>query len=104
MLAHQRALPGTGGPLGAAALAQLDALAELPDGDIELRKVAWRARAYAAQLRCHGPRRPQALQQLQQLDTRLRQARPEGSALTRDVDAIRAGCGLPVRERALAAD
>ncbi|MGQ4582012.1 protein kinase domain-containing protein [Lysobacter sp. F60174L2] len=104
VLAHQRALPGAGTALGAAALAQLDALAGLSDGDIELRKVAWLARAYAAQLRCHGPQRPQALQQLQQLDTRLRQARPEGGALSRDVAAIRTGCGLRPVDRALAAD
>src|SRR5690606_13430175 len=104
VLAHQRALPGAGTALGAAALAQLDALAGLSDGDIELRKVAWLARAYAAQLRCHGPQRPQALRQLQQLDTRLRQARPEGGALSRDVAAIRTGCGLPAVERTLAAD
>src|SRR5690606_11842458 len=103
-LAHQRALPGTNAPLAATALTQLDALAGLPDDDIELRKVAWLARAYAAQLRCHGPQRPQALRQLQQLDTRLRQARPEGGALSRDVAAIRAGCGLPAVERTLAAD
>ena len=100
-LAHRQAL---GGSRAAAGLAQLDVLAALPVNDAELRKVAWLARAFAAQLRCHGPRRAQALQQLGQLDAALRLARPEGGALSREVDQVRAGCGVRDSLPALAVD
>ncbi len=104
-LAYHRALNNAGDELATVALVQLDALAELPRNDVELRKVAWRARAYSAQLRCHGPQRPRALQQLQRLDDQLRQSQPEGGAISREVAAVRTGCDAPeVGQRALASE
>lgn len=91
-LAYQRALNNAGEDLATISLAQLDALAELPQDDLELREVAWRARAYAIQLRCYGPQRVRALQQLQRLDGQLRQRQPEGGVVSREVAAIRTGC------------
>ncbi|MGY0800079.1 protein kinase domain-containing protein [Lysobacter sp. A286] len=92
VLAYQRASRFAGLPAATAALAQLDALAQLPDNDIELRDTVWRARAYAAQLRCHGPKRLEAVRRLDQLDHDLQQARPEGGVIPREIDAIRLGC------------
>jgi serine/threonine-protein kinase len=91
-LAYQRALTMPGDARAATALAQLDTLAGLPQDDLELREVAWRARAYATQLRCHGPQRDRALEQLRVLEGQLRQHQPEGGAITREVEAIRHGC------------
>jgi serine/threonine-protein kinase len=76
----------------AAALAQLDALGDLPGGNFELRKVAWQARAEAAGLRCHGPQRPAALDALRALDGELRVALPEGGSVARRVAKIAARC------------
>jgi serine/threonine-protein kinase len=75
-----------------AALARLDALAALAERDPELRAVAWRARAAAAQVRCAGPGRDAAQSSLDAMLATLRSTRPDGSALTREVAAIRAGC------------
>jgi serine/threonine-protein kinase len=94
-LAYHRANHLAGQPLAVDGLSQLDVLGRLPDSRIELRETTWRARAYAAQLRCHGPGRPEAVQQLQLLADTLRQARPEGGAVRREVDVIRAGCDVP---------
>jgi serine/threonine protein kinase/tetratricopeptide (TPR) repeat protein len=104
-LAHHRARHAGDPRLVAAALARLDALARLPGNDVELRRVAWRAGVYAAGLRCVGPQRAAALQQLQQLDLRLRVDRPEGGAVRRELDSIRAGCAGPLIDpAALAGD
>jgi len=94
-LAYHRARHAGDPRLTDAAVAQLDALAGLPGNDIELRRIAWRSGAFAAGLRCLGPQRVAALQQLQQLDLRLRADLPEGGALRREVDAIRTGCDAP---------
>ena len=68
-----------------AALQQLERLGSLAENDIELRKVAWLARAYLAERDCHGPQRKQALDRLAALDLALRQAQPEGgSVVARD--------------------
>jgi serine/threonine-protein kinase len=75
-----------------AALAQLDALGNLPAGDFELRKVAWQARAEAAGLRCHGLQRPAAIDALRELDGELRVALPEGGSVARRVAKIAARC------------
>src|SRR5690606_33157347 len=72
-LAQVEAEAGTDG-----AMARLDHLATLPEGDTELRKVAWRARATAAALRCHGPRREESLAIFAALEPRVAMARPEG--------------------------
>lgn len=102
VLAYQRASGVAGLPAATAALSQLDALAQLPENDIELRDTIWRARAYAAQLRCHGPQRVESLRQLEQLDQDLRQARPEGGVVRREVDAIRLTCTTRRSGRAVA--
>ncbi len=74
--------------------ARLDALSALADADRALQPVAWRARAYAAEARCIATAAgaAQASRSLQALLARLRQAQPEGGALTREVDAIRSDC------------
>ncbi|MFC3550742.1 protein kinase [Lysobacter cavernae] len=87
-LARQQALDGD-----AAALVRLDALAALPQADPELRRVAWRAQAYGAQLRCHGPDREPALATLSALQQLLQTAQPDGGVIPREVEAIVRGCG-----------
>jgi serine/threonine-protein kinase len=83
------------------ALARLDELAALPTHDLELRQTAWRARAYAAQLRCEGPQRQQALAELRALGEQLQQQQPEGGIVPREVAAIAADCQEPpLSERA----
>ncbi|MDB6164120.1 MAG: repeat family protein, partial [Xanthomonadaceae bacterium] len=77
----------------AAALARLDTLARLAQGDIELRKVAWLATADAATLRCHGRQRAAALTSLQSLDAAVAASQPEGGAVVRAVAAARTECG-----------
>ena len=87
-LARQEALGGD-----AAALNRLDALAELPQQDPEVRRAAWLARAYAAQVRCRTPSlRPLALASLQALQTQIAQARPEGGVMTREIEGLNAAC------------
>ncbi|MFC7302375.1 serine/threonine-protein kinase [Cognatiluteimonas weifangensis] len=77
----------------AAALARLDALAELASQpEIELRKVAWLAGAAAAAQRCHGPERMRALASLQALQAEVRNAQPEGGVTARQVAARQASC------------
>ncbi|HSM10428.1 MAG TPA: serine/threonine-protein kinase [Lysobacter sp.] len=74
----------------------LDALAKLPQSDLALRGVAWRAQAHAAGVRCGGPPRAEALQRLRSLGMRLQQAQPEGGVIAREVAAIQHGCGMPL--------
>lgn len=77
----------------AVALSRLDALAELPQQEPELRKAGWLARAYAADVRCRAPaQRPLALASLQALQAQVAQARPEGGALSREIDRLHAAC------------
>ncbi|MET4728889.1 serine/threonine protein kinase [Lysobacter enzymogenes] len=76
----------------AAALSHLDSLAELPINDEALRKLGWRAQAYAAQLRCAGNQRGQARARLDGLLRSIGEARPDGSEVLREVQAIREGC------------
>jgi tetratricopeptide (TPR) repeat protein len=87
-LARQQALDGDDH-----ALTRLDALAGLSPTDLDLRRTAWRAQAYSAQLRCHGPDREPALAKLGALQEQLRTAQPDGGAITREVAAIVRGCG-----------
>ncbi|MDI9238206.1 protein kinase [Lysobacter sp. LF1] len=87
-LARQQALDGDD-----SALTRLDALAGLSQTDLDLRRTAWRAQAYAAQLRCHGPDREPALAKLSSLQDQLQTAQPDGGAITREVTAIVRGCG-----------
>ncbi|MGY1408408.1 MULTISPECIES: protein kinase domain-containing protein [unclassified Luteimonas] len=77
----------------AAALTRLDALAELPQQEAELRKAGWLARAYAADVRCGTPsQRPLALASLQALQAQVVQAQPEGGALPREIERLHAAC------------
>jgi serine/threonine-protein kinase len=86
-LAHYEAMRGD-----AAALQRLDTLSGLPETDHELRKIAWRARAFAADVRCRGPRRAQAVAALLALEVTMREAQPEGGSIVREVDVVRRRC------------
>lgn len=86
-LAQVQALSGD-----AAALAHLDSLSELPTSDEKLRELGWRAQAYAAQVRCGGPQRGQARATLDGLLRGIGDARPDGSEVKREVQAIRDAC------------
>ena len=74
------------------ALARLDQLAELPEADVELMKIAWRARATAAALRCDGPRREESLAVFTALEQRIGMARPEGGVVVREIQRWRRHC------------
>jgi serine/threonine protein kinase len=74
------------------ALRRLDALSALPDSDHELRKIAWRARAYAAEARCAGAGRKQALDAFEALMRTVAQAQPEGGSVVREIEAARGRC------------
>ena len=76
-----------------AALAQLDALARLPQRDLQLRDVAWQADARAAALRCQGPEHARAAGELQALQDAVRFALPEGGVIARELATLRAACG-----------
>ncbi|NLA67493.1 MAG: serine/threonine protein kinase [Gammaproteobacteria bacterium] len=86
-LAQLEARLGTHG-----ALARLDHLGDLPGSDPELRKIAWRAQAAAAALRCDGPRREESLAVFTALEQLLQMARPEGGVVVRDVQRWRQRC------------
>ncbi|MGV8922974.1 MAG: protein kinase domain-containing protein [Thermomonas sp.] len=76
-----------------AAFQRLRVLGKLDHGDIEQRKTSWLAHAYAAQLDCTT----QPIQALAELDTVLAQmqlALPEGGAIPRELEQIRAGCAV----------
>jgi serine/threonine-protein kinase len=75
------------------ALQRLDALSSLPESDHELRKVAWRARAHAAGLRCHGAQRDAALAALRSLRLAMVETQPEGGSVVREVEAVYLRCG-----------
>lgn len=90
-LSLARAQAGAG---DAAALAHLDRLAQLPVSDEALRRIGWLAQAYAAQARCLGAQRAQARAQLAELRQTVAVARPDGSVVAREIDRVRAACGL----------
>ncbi|GAB3312090.1 serine/threonine-protein kinase [Luteimonas notoginsengisoli] len=75
-----------------AAAGELQRLASLSAKDIERRRIAWLARAYLAELGCHGPQRSEILRELAALHRSLQQAQPEGGAVVREIDGIRDGC------------
>ncbi|WP_186441985.1 hypothetical protein, partial [Luteimonas sp. J16] len=99
-LARYEALRGDAG-----ALTRLDALAELDPDNVELRKAAWLARAYAADVRCRAPEeRDLAVASFQSLATLVAQAQPEGGALAREIAGLHADCaGRAVSRPAVAA-
>ena len=74
------------------ALARLDHLAALPATNTELRKIAWRAQATAAALRCGGPRREESLALFTALEQQMAMARPEGGVVVREVRHWRQRC------------
>ncbi|RDZ26441.1 serine/threonine-protein kinase [Lysobacter silvisoli] len=77
------------------ALNRLDTLSSLPNADIELRKIGWLAQAYAARIRCArtGADAVAARERLDVLHRTLHAQRPDGSAIGREIDGIRRGCG-----------
>ncbi len=76
----------------AAALPLLDTLAVQAGSGSEIPKVRWSARAFAAEARCRAGERSQSLFVLDALLGELRQARPDGGALVREVEAVRKAC------------
>ena len=82
----------TAAPVLRSSVMRLPPLADLPETDIEQRKVVWLARAYSAETLCQGPRREQARGLLAGLDATLREALPEGGAIVRHIDGIRDAC------------
>src|SRR5690606_7598513 len=87
-LARHEAMSGDAG-----ALTRLDALAELPHQDSELRKAGWLARAYAAEVRCRTPATRQlALASLQALAAQIPPLLPEGGAVPREIATLRSAC------------
>jgi len=83
-LVRQRALDGD--PV---ALSRLDAIGTHDNGVL-----AGYARAYAADVRCTTSSSTTALQGLDGLSADLARTQPEGSALARDIDALRRACVL----------
>ena len=77
------------------ALARLDHLTALPVSDSELRKIAWRAQATAAALRCDGPRREESLAVFTALEQQVAMARPEGGVVVRELQQWRLRCPAP---------
>ena len=73
---------------------RLRAYALPADGDIETRKAAWLARAYAAGLDC-GARAQQARLTLDVTLAQMQLALPEGGAVPREVARIREACAPP---------
>ena len=77
----------------AVALARLDGLARQRElRDIDSRKVAWLAGAYAAGERCRGPLRGQSLSRLRALSAEVRNAQPEGGTTERTIALEQARC------------
>lgn len=86
-----------------AALARLEDLAALPQGDPELRKIAWIASAAIAATRCRAPANEReaepetlsatkALETLNALETKIREAMPQGGSVRRQFERLRADC------------
>ena len=79
----------------AGALARLDQLGQLHNGNMEQRKAVWLARAYAAQIRC--PQQPQLSRlALDAVLAEMQLLAPEGGAVPREVQHIRNTCGKPL--------
>lgn len=75
------------------ALRELDALAMAGNQALlEGRGLRWQARAYAAEIRCHGEA-ARARRELAGLQAELRSALPEGGAVPREVQQLLQDCG-----------
>lgn len=86
-----------------AVLARLEPLATLPQGDPELRKIAWIASATIAATHCRSPAieregEPEtllptkALETLDALESKIREAMPQGGSVRRQFERLRAEC------------
>ncbi|MFT4179790.1 MAG: protein kinase [Thermomonas sp.] len=79
------------------AIPLLDAYGQAQGDDMELRKAAWLARAYAAELQCRSqPKLARA--SLDAVLAQMQLTMPEGGTLPREVQAIRHGCGKVARQ------
>lgn len=76
----------------AAALARLAALGQARSANLEQRKAAWLARAYAADVQCRDQPRT-ARRALDAVLADMRPTLPEGGAIPREVQRLRDGCG-----------
>ena len=74
------------------ALLKLTAYGQSSSDDIEQRKAAWLARAYAAEVECKSGSAT-ARASLDTVLTEMQLVLPEGGAIPREIAAIRAGCG-----------
>ena len=74
------------------ALLQLTAYGQSDAGDIEQRKSAWLARAYAAEVECRT-HPASARASLEAVLAQMQLVLPEGGAIPREIAAIRASCG-----------
>ena len=74
------------------ALARFATIAGLEGRSVETTALRWRARAYAAEVRCRSDAQDQARVELDVLLAQLRAALPEGGALAREIEAIRSAC------------
>ena len=75
-----------------AALVSLDAVAAHPGQESEILKLRWRARAYAAEVRCRLGQGERARGDLDKLIGELHAMRPDGGVITREAEAIRRDC------------
>ena len=76
-----------------AARVALESLALHPGTGSETQNLHWSARTYLAEVRCHNGAPVRGRRELDALIAELRQARPDGGAITREAVAIRAACG-----------
>ncbi|MEJ7747470.1 MAG: hypothetical protein WKF61_12150, partial [Luteimonas sp.] len=74
------------------AMPQFNRIAALPGQDVEVRKLRWTARAYAAEARCVHGEAAVGRNELDGLVEELRSALPDGGVLPRRVAALRAAC------------
>jgi serine/threonine-protein kinase len=76
------------------ALLRLAGYGQTRSVDLEQRKAAWLARAYASQAQCVG-KPAQAQAAFDAVLAEMRQALPEGGAIPREVQRLRDACGVP---------
>ncbi|MCA1714966.1 MAG: tetratricopeptide repeat protein, partial [Gammaproteobacteria bacterium] len=74
------------------ALARFATVATLQGRSADSAALRWRARAYAAEARCHSGAHERARIELDVVQAELRASLPEGGALAREVAAIQAAC------------
>ena len=84
---------------GDEALARIEAIAAIPGDDAESAKLRWRARAYAAEVRCGSGDRVAGRAALALLQADMRAALPEGGEISREVQAIVDACRGQGRQR-----